>query len=48
MRIYIITMEDPLYTLPFIKDIITAKQNNIIGVAISKGGRFKIVTSALK
>lgn len=42
MRIYIITMEDPLYTLPFIKSVITEKQSNIVGVAISEGGRFKI------
>ncbi|MCA0430153.1 MAG: hypothetical protein LCH32_06580 [Bacteroidetes bacterium] len=42
MKIFIISMEDPLYTLPFIKDIITARKNEIIGVAISKGGRFKI------
>lgn len=35
-------MEDPLYTLPFIKDIISSRKNDIIGVAVSKGGRFKI------
>jgi methionyl-tRNA formyltransferase len=42
MRIFIITMEDPLYTLPFIKDIIKAKKNDIVGLAISEGGRLKI------
>lgn len=35
-------MEDPLYTLPFIKEIINEKAGSIVGVAISKGGRFKI------
>ena len=29
MRIYIITMDDPIYTYGFIKDIIDAKKNNI-------------------
>jgi methionyl-tRNA formyltransferase len=42
MRIYIITMEDPLYTLPFIKEIIARRKASIAGVAISKGGRLKI------
>ena len=42
MRIFIITMEDPLYTLPFIKDIIKAKKKDIVGLAISEGGRLKI------
>lgn len=42
MRIYIITMEDPLYTLPFIKEIIVQRKASIVGVAMSKGGRLKI------
>ncbi len=35
-------MEDPLYTLNFIKDIIKVKNQNIIGITIAKGDRFKI------
>ena len=42
MKIFIITMEDPLYTLPFIKNIIKERKADIIGLAISKGGRLKI------
>jgi methionyl-tRNA formyltransferase len=42
MRIFIITMEDPLYTLPFIKDIIKERKSEVIGVAISEAGRLKI------
>lgn len=42
MRIFIITMEDPVYTLPFIKEIIINRQKEIVGLAVSKGGRFTI------
>lgn len=42
MKIFIITMEDPLYTVSFIKSIIAAREKDIVGVAISKGGRLKI------
>lgn len=42
MRIFIITMEDPLYTLPFIKEIIAQRKASVAGVAISSGGRLKI------
>jgi methionyl-tRNA formyltransferase len=35
-------MEDPLYTLPFIKEIIKERQNDIIGLAVTKGDRFTI------
>ena len=42
MNIYIITMEDPLYTVSFIKDILSVRQEDIKGIAISKGNRLTI------
>jgi methionyl-tRNA formyltransferase len=42
MRIFIITMDDPVYTLPFIKEIIGARAKDIIGVATTKGDRLTI------
>ncbi len=38
MKIFIITMEDPLYTIPFLKKILLAKEKDICGVAIVKKG----------
>jgi len=42
MKIWIITMEDPLYTTDFIKDIIRDRHKDIAGLTIAKGGRLKI------
>ncbi|MCU0284997.1 MAG: hypothetical protein MUF15_01235, partial [Acidobacteria bacterium] len=42
MKIFIITMEDPVYTVPFIREIIEKRQKDIIGLAISKGNRFTL------
>lgn len=42
MRIYIITMDDPVYTLDFFKSIIRERKKDIIGLAIAKGERLKI------
>ena len=42
MKIYIITMDDPLKTNDFIKEILVKKKKNIIGLAVSRGGRLKI------
>lgn len=42
MRIFICTMEDPVYTLPFIREIIEARRDDVVGVAISKGNRLTI------
>lgn len=42
MRIFIITMEDPLYTLPFIKKIIEAREKDIVGIAIAGADRLEI------
>ena len=39
MKIFICTMDDPVYTLPFIKEIIQVRRKDIIGVAVSKGDR---------
>lgn len=42
MKIRIITMEDPLYTLDFFKEIIKSRHQDITGITIAKGGRLKI------
>lgn len=42
MRIYIITMDDPIQTYNFIKEIIDAKENEIVGLAIPKGNRLTL------
>ncbi len=35
-------MDDPVYTVPFIREIIRARHNDIAGVATSKGDRMVI------
>jgi len=42
MKIFIITMDDPIQTYQFIKDIIDAKKDEILGLAIPKGNRLTI------
>ena len=42
MRIFIITMDDPVYTVPFIREVIEHRKKDIVGVAISKGDRMVI------
>ncbi|HLP46150.1 MAG TPA: formyltransferase family protein [Candidatus Kapabacteria bacterium] len=42
MKIFIITMEDPVYTLAFIREIIEKRQPDILGIAIVKGNRFTL------
>ncbi|MFX1588006.1 MAG: methionyl-tRNA formyltransferase [Promethearchaeota archaeon] len=42
MRIFICTMEDPVYTNPFIKEILVKRKKDIIGLAVSKGSRFTL------
>ncbi len=42
MKIHIITMEDPIYTLDFIKEIVRDRAPDITGITIAKGNRFKI------
>jgi methionyl-tRNA formyltransferase len=42
MRIFIITMDDPIYIIPFIKEIIIKRQRDIIGLAVTKGDRLTI------
>jgi methionyl-tRNA formyltransferase len=42
MKIYIITMDDPIQTYRFIKDIIDAKKDEIVGLAIPKGDRLTL------
>jgi len=42
MRIFIITMDDPVQTHRFIKHIIDSEKAHIVGVAVSKGDRLTI------
>ena len=42
MRIYIITMDDPIQTYDFIKEIIDEKKDEIVGLAIPKGNRLTL------
>lgn len=42
MKIHIITMEDPLYTIGFFEDILKVRHSDITGITIAKGGRLKI------
>src|SRR5688500_4830943 len=42
MRIFIITMDDPVFTVPFIREIIRERHKDIIGVATSNGDRMLI------
>lgn len=42
MKLFIITMEDPVYTLPFLKEVIRERANDVVGVAVAKGGRLRI------
>jgi len=42
MRIFIVTMDDPLYTIPFFKEIVDARKNDIVGLAVASGDRMKI------
>lgn len=42
MKIFIITMDDPIQTNSFISKIIEARKENIVGLAICKGGRLTI------
>ena len=42
MKIFIITMEDPVYTLPFIREIMEKRLKDIIGIAVVKGDRLTL------
>lgn len=42
MRIFIITMDDPVQTKDFIKKIIDGRGNDIIGLAVSNGDRLTL------
>ena len=42
MRIFIITMDDPVQTHRFIKHIIDQKRESVVGIAIAKGDRLRI------
>lgn len=42
MRIFIITMDDPVQTHQFIRYIIDEKKDEIVGLAVSKGDRLRI------
>ncbi len=42
MRIYIITMDDPVQTYDFIKKIIDVRANDIVGLAVPNGDRLTL------
>lgn len=42
MKVFIITMDDPVHTVPFIKKVIEARKGWIAGVAIARGNRLTI------
>ena len=42
MRIFIITMDDPIITNNFFKKIINYRSKDIVGLAVSREGRLKI------
>jgi len=42
MKIFIITMDDPIQTNGFIKEIINARKEDIIGLALAKGDRLTV------
>ncbi len=43
MKIFIITMDDPLFTIPFLKKILIARKKDICGIAlVKKGNRLSV------
>ena len=42
MRIYILTMDDPIMTNDFIKSIVDSNRGSIVGLAVTKGNRLTI------
>ena len=48
MRIFIITMDDPVRTKAFIKQIIDARKKDIVGLAITKGDRLTLAKGKSK
>jgi methionyl-tRNA formyltransferase len=42
MRIFILSMEDPVYTAPFLREVIDARKGQIVGLATSDGDRLTI------
>ena len=42
MRIFIITMDDPVQTKQFIRRIIDARDKDIVGIAVPKGNRLTL------
>lgn len=42
MRIFILTMDEPVYTGPFIREIISKLQDEIVGLAITSGDRLTV------
>ena len=48
MKIYIITMDDPIMTNDFIKSIVDSKKGSIVGLAVTKGNRLTISKKKIK
>ena len=48
MRIFIVTMDDPIQTKAFIKSLIDARHEDIIGLAVPKGDRLTLAKGKSK
>jgi hypothetical protein len=48
MNIYIITMDDPIQTYSFIKNIIDEKKDEIVGLAVPNGDRLTLAKGKSK
>ena len=48
MRIYIITMDDPVQTYDFIKDVIDERESDIVGLAVPNGDRLTLFKREIK
>lgn len=42
MKIFIITMDDPIYTRSFIEDIVKERHQDVVGMVVAEGDRLKI------
>jgi methionyl-tRNA formyltransferase len=48
MKIFIVTMDDPVYTIPFFKEVIDYRYKDIVGVAVASGDRLKLFKNRSK
>jgi folate-dependent phosphoribosylglycinamide formyltransferase PurN len=48
MKIFIVTMDDPVFTIPFFKEVIGRRDKDIVGVAVASGDRLKLFKNRSK